>query len=109
VISSASSAARPSSGPPGTGTGSGSSRGPAAAPAIELARQLGTLPESEQQRIAAAGPPYRLRSSTQSAASGRAVRRISASTPEQAAKSIRALFSPEELAELIRLLTSPQD
>lgn len=71
---------------------------------LELARQFGTLPESEQQAIVDAGQPYRLQPVGAAAKSGPSTRRITAGTPEQAAESIRKLFSPEELAELLRLL-----
>lgn len=70
---------------------------------VELARKLGTLPEAEQEAIAAAGPPYR-RTAGPAAFRAPARRSISASTPAQAAESIRKLFSAEELAELIELL-----
>jgi len=70
---------------------------------LELARQIGTLPEDEQQAIADAGQPYRLQPAG-GAKSGVSTRRISAGTPQQAAESIRKLFTPDELAELIRLL-----
>ncbi|WP_103380754.1 ParB/RepB/Spo0J family partition protein [Pseudonocardia dioxanivorans] len=70
---------------------------------LELARQIGTLPEDEQQAIADAGQPYRLQPAG-GVKSGVSTRRISAGTPQQAAESIRKLFTPDELAELIRLL-----
>ena len=70
---------------------------------LELARQIGTLPEDEQQAIADAGQPYRLQPAG-GPKSGVSTRRISAGTPQQAAESIRKLFTPDELAELIRLL-----
>ena len=72
---------------------------------VELARQFGSLSEAEQRAIVEAGQPYR-RQPTDQAAKAASTRRISAATPEQAAESIRKLFSPEELAELLRLLSS---
>lgn len=72
---------------------------------VELARQFGTLSEDEQQAIVDAGQPYR-RQPVNPDARPVATRRISASTPQQAADSIRKLFSPDELAELLRLLAA---
>ncbi|RTL68945.1 ParB/RepB/Spo0J family partition protein [Pseudonocardia sp. N23] len=71
---------------------------------LELARQFGTLTEAEQQAIADAGQPYRPQPVNAAAKAGPSIRRISAGTPEQAAESIRKLFTPDELAELLRLL-----
>lgn len=73
---------------------------------IELAREFGELPKAEQQRIVAAGKPYRQQGGN--AVTTRAVRprTIRASTPEVAAASIRERFNAEELTELIRLLTA---
>jgi ParB family chromosome partitioning protein len=70
---------------------------------VETARQLGELPQQQQATIAAAGPPYRLRSTGNAVASRRSIR---VSSPSSAAESIRAAFSDQELAELIRLLTT---
>lgn len=72
---------------------------------IERARELGELPRSEQQAIAAAGKPYRkLREASKSAEAAR-TRNIRVSTPAAAAESIRKLFSEAELTELIQLLS----
>jgi ParB family transcriptional regulator, chromosome partitioning protein len=73
---------------------------------VELARQFGRLSEDEQQAIVDAGQPYRRQPAGGPATSSLSTRRISAATPEQAAESIRKLFSPDELAELMRLLGS---
>lgn len=71
---------------------------------LEYARHFGTLSEAEQQAIADAGQPYRQQPVNAAPKAGLSARRISAGTPQQAAESIRKLFSPDELAELLRLL-----
>jgi ParB family chromosome partitioning protein len=76
---------------------------------IELARQMGELPASEQKRIVAAGKPYRLLGGNGVTTRAPHQRTIRASTPAIAAASIRQRFSPVELTELIRLLTEEID
>jgi ParB family chromosome partitioning protein len=71
---------------------------------IELAREFGGLPATEQEEIAAAGPPYRRPTPGPAYSSRPARRTIAASSPVAAADAIRRVFSPEECAELVRLL-----
>ncbi|MEV1294862.1 ParB/RepB/Spo0J family partition protein [Pseudonocardia sp. NPDC049635] len=75
---------------------------------VEQARQFGTLPEPEQEAIAAAGPPYRRPAPAlpHGAEPPRRTRRsIAVSSPARAAASIREVFTETERAELIRLLS----
>ena len=79
---------------------------------VEQARQIGSLEPQEQQTIAEAGPPYRLPTGSAVGKAERGAsrpRRIAASSPAQAAESIRKLFTAAELAELIRLLGEQDD
>lgn len=80
---------------------------------VEQARQFGSLPEQEQEAIAAAGPPYRRPPPVQSAQSLEAPRRtrrsIAVSSPARAAASIREVFTETERAELIRLLSESSE
>jgi ParB family chromosome partitioning protein len=76
---------------------------------IELARQMGELSAPEQERIVAAGKPYRLLGGNGVTTRAPNQRTIRASTPAIAAASIRQRFSPVELTELIRLLTEEID
>lgn len=75
---------------------------------LEQARQFGTLPISEQEAIAAAGPPYRRRPAGEAVGNSEAPKRtrrsIAVSSPARAAASIREVFTETERAELVRLL-----
>ncbi|MBN9739188.1 MULTISPECIES: ParB/RepB/Spo0J family partition protein [unclassified Pseudonocardia] len=76
---------------------------------VEQGRQFGSLPEDEQEAIAAAGPPYRKQPTVnpeQAAEMPRRTRRsIAVSSPARAAASIREVFTETERLELIRLLS----
>lgn len=79
---------------------------------VEQARQFGSLPESEQEAIAAAGPPYRrptVSPASRTEPPRRARRAIAVSSPARAAASIREVFTETERAELIRLLSEPAE
>lgn len=82
---------------------------------LEQARQFGTLPITEQEAIAAAGPPYRRQpagAAVNSESPRRTRRSIAVSSPARAAASIREVFTETERAELVRLLlesTTPPD
>lgn len=70
--------------------------------AVEQARTLGALPETEQRALFDAGPPYRRRPARSAAARPVTIR---VSSPAVAAESIRSRFSDAELAELVTLLS----
>ena len=74
---------------------------------VERARELGSLDESLQRDIAAAGPPWKEREPGGNAVSTRGPRRLSVprADPAAAARSIRSVYSGEQLAELVRLLS----
>ncbi|WP_245607155.1 ParB/RepB/Spo0J family partition protein [Pseudonocardia spinosispora] len=70
---------------------------------VERARQLGELPQSEQRRIHAGGPPYLSRPVPGGSRPGTRVIRVS--SPAVAAESIRAKFNDDELSLLVSLLS----
>jgi ParB family chromosome partitioning protein len=71
---------------------------------IETARQLGELPEDEQEKIAATGQPYQM-ANRNGVGTRLPTKTIRVSSPAVAAESIRAKFTRDELTELVRLLT----
>lgn len=70
---------------------------------IARARELGTLDEEEQRRIAMAGPPWRGGNRVTTAPRARALPR---GDPEAAARSIREVYSGDDLVRLVALLSS---
>lgn len=80
---------------------------------VKLAREFGSLPDQEQEAIAAAGPPdWTPRVNRVNAPRRRAAGRPSnlpVGNPEAAVRTIRELYSGDELAELIRLLVAENE